>query len=101
MPHLICYLRGGDPATHNRAGASIAANPLAGLRDRASGGDILGLKWTDVDLDHGIITLFMQKTGDSIEIPTLPMVSELLSHMKRVAGKSAYIFTNPKTGEKG
>jgi integrase len=48
-------------------------------------GDILGLRWTDIDLDRGIITLYMQKTREPIEIPMLPMVMDLLRRMENEA----------------
>jgi integrase len=63
-------------------------------------GDILGLSWSNVDLARGTITLFMQKTGESIELPMLPMVKDVLLRMKQAAGDSAYVFTNPQSGKK-
>jgi integrase len=48
-------------------------------------GDILGLRWADIDLDRGIIALYMQKTGEPIEIPMLPMVMDLLRRMEKEA----------------
>lgn len=55
-------------------------------------GDILGLRWSDIDLDREIITLYMQKTGEPIEIPMLPMVRELLLRLRTGAPDSTYIF---------
>jgi len=63
-------------------------------------GDILGLRWSDVDLDRGIISVSMQKTGDPIEIPLIPMLKDLLGHMRLSAGLSQFIFSlNPKKGK--
>ena len=61
-------------------------------------GDILGLRWRDVDLDRGIISIQMQKTGESIEIPLIPMLRDLLEQMKLRAGLSQYVFS---LGSKG
>jgi integrase len=61
----------------------------AGLRK----GDILGLKWTDVDLERGIISIQMQKTGEPIEIPLIPMIRDLLRQMKSRAGGSLFVFS--------
>ena len=56
-------------------------------------GDILALQWRDIDLEHGIITLTMQKTEDAIRIPMLPMVREVLERMRTQAKGSPYIFS--------
>jgi integrase len=56
-------------------------------------GDILALRWEDIDFDRGIITLYMQKTGEPIEIPMLPMVREILERIKARGNDSPFIFT--------
>ena len=63
-------------------------------------GDILGLKWTDVDLDRGIISIQMQKTGEPIEIPLIPMVRDLLKQMKFQAGASQFVFSLGSLGQR-
>ena len=57
-------------------------------------GDILGLKWKDVDLDRGIISLVMQKTGEIVEIPLLLLLREILAQMKKSSSGSEYVFTS-------
>jgi len=55
-------------------------------------GDLLGLRWKDIDFDHGIITVYMQKTESFIEIPMLPMIRRLLENMK-IKSNSEYVLT--------
>ncbi len=55
--------------------------------------DILGLRWNQISFEHGVITLFMQKTGEAIEIPMLPMVRDVLWSIKGNAGNSPFVFT--------
>jgi len=62
-------------------------------------GDILGLKWTDVDLERGIISIQMQKTGEPIEIPLIPMIRELLRQMKSQAASSLFVFSLGTSGQ--
>jgi len=62
-------------------------------------GDILALRWNDIDFEHNVITLFMQKTEEGIEIPMLPMVREILWRLHGTAGESPFIFTST-AGEK-
>jgi integrase len=62
-------------------------------------GDILGLKWADVDLDRGIISIQMQKTGEPIEIPLIPMIRDLLGEMKSRAASSLFVFSLGPSGQ--
>ena len=63
-------------------------------------GDILGLRWRDVDLDRGIISIQMQKTGEPIEIPLIPMLRDLLEQMKFGAGLSQFVFSLGSRGKR-
>ena len=83
----------GASAPHLRAILAVAFG--TGLRK----GDILGLKWTDVDLERGIISIQMQKTGEPIEIPLIPMVRDLLNDMKSQASRSLFVFTLGPSGQ--
>jgi integrase len=73
-------------APHLRPILAVAVG--TGLRK----GDILGLRWNDVDFGHGVITLYMQKTEEGIEVPMLPMVREVLWRLKATAGESPLVF---------
>ena len=63
-------------------------------------GDILGLRWDDVDLDRGIISLRMQKTGEYLEIPLIPMIRDLLQGIKSRASASLFVFPCPSSGQR-
>jgi integrase len=63
-------------------------------------GDILGLRWEDVDLDRGIISIQMQKTGKSVEIPLIPMIRDLLQGMKSRASASPFVFPRGVSGQR-
>lgn len=63
-------------------------------------GDILQLKWQDVDLDRGVISIQMQKTEDSLEIPLIPMLRDILVKMKAQSGLSQYVFSLGIKGER-
>jgi integrase len=62
-------------------------------------GDILGLKWIDVDLERGIISIQMQKTGEPIEIPLIPLIRDLLRKMKSQAASSPFVFSLGSSGQ--
>ena len=74
-------------APHFRPILAVAVG--TGLRK----GDLLGLRWNQVDFDHNVIALFMQKTEEGIVIPMLPMVREVLWRLKATAGDSPFVFT--------
>lgn len=80
-------------APHLRSILAVAFG--TGLRK----GDILGLRWRDVDLDRGIISIQMQKTGEPIEIPLIPMLRDLLRQMKLRAGLSQFVFSLGSSGQ--
>jgi len=62
-------------------------------------GDILGLKWKDLDLGRSIISIQMQKTGEPLEIPLIPMLRVLLEQMKLQAGPSQFVFSLGSKGQ--
>ncbi len=84
----------GAAAPHLRLILALAFG--TGLRK----GDILGLKWRDIDLDRGIISIQMQKTGEPIEIPLIPMLRDLLGQMRLRAGLSQFVFSLGSRGER-
>jgi len=63
-------------------------------------GDILSLRWDDVDLDRSIISVQMQKTGESVEIPLIPMIRDLLQGMKSRASASPFVFPRGLSGQR-
>jgi len=62
-------------------------------------GDILRLKWKDVDLDRSIISIQMQKTGEPVEIPLIPVIRDLLLQMKSRACGSLFVFSLGLSGQ--
>ena len=58
-------------------------------------GDCCELKWQDVDLKHGFITVKTAKTGQKVDIPIFPLLKEELERTRK--GSSPYCF--PKQAE--
>ncbi len=61
-------------------------------------GEILGLRWEQVDLKHGFILLEVTKNGKRREIPIDNTLAEEFNSMPRGL-ESVYVFTDPRTGE--
>lgn len=59
-------------------------------------GEILNLKWTNIDFDFGFIELLDTKSGKARKIP---LSSTLKKEFDNIEKKSEYIFINPKTNE--
>lgn len=57
-------------------------------------GEILGLKWSNIDFLQGFIELLETKTNKSRKIPISAVLKEAISSIDRI---SEYVFTNPKT----
>jgi integrase len=62
-------------------------------------GEILNLEWSHVGLKAGYITATKTKTGKDRNIPLTPTLMAELSELQ-AAAKSAYVFTNPETGDR-
>jgi integrase len=62
-------------------------------------GEILNLKWDNVDLKHDFILLDMTKNGERREIPINSTLKETLSRMIRRVNVP-YVFISNKTGER-
>jgi integrase len=55
-------------------------------------GDCCLLKWTDVDLKAGFLSVETAKTGERVDIPIFPMLAEELNRAKARADKSEFCF---------
>jgi integrase len=55
-------------------------------------GDCCLLKWADVDLKAGFLSVETAKTGERVDIPIFPMLAEELNRAKAKAGKSEFCF---------
>jgi len=62
-------------------------------------GEILKLKWKDVDLDEGEIKVTESKSGKARILPVNSTLRGLLLGLKSQNGQSEYVFENPKTGK--
>jgi len=58
-------------------------------------GEILGLRWADIDFERGSIFLKKTKSGKPRRIPLDPVVAGVLQEIERT---SEYVFLNSKTG---
>ena len=61
-------------------------------------GEILNLKWEQVDVKHGFILLEITKNGERREIPIDNTLMIMFNSMSRGL-ESVYVFTDPRTGE--
>jgi len=61
-------------------------------------GEILNLKWEQVDVKHGFILLEITKNGERREIPIDNTLTMMFNNMPRGL-ESVYVFTDPRTGE--
>jgi integrase len=64
----------------------ITAGACTGLRR----GDLCRLKWTDVDLTDGMVSVKTSKTGECVEVPIFAPLRSVLDGRK--GNKSAYVF---------
>lgn len=55
-------------------------------------GDCCLLKWADVDLKTGFLSVETAKTGERVDIPIFPMLAEELNRAKAKTGKSEFCF---------
>ena len=60
-------------------------------------GDCCLLKWDDVDLDAGFLTVKTAKTGEMVDIPIFPMLREELQRAKALTAGQEYCF--PRAAE--
>ena len=55
-------------------------------------GDCCLLKWDDVDLKAGFITVKTAKTGETVDIPVFPMLREELERARAATGGKGFCF---------
>ena len=58
-------------------------------------GEILTLKWSNIDFEFGFIELLQTKSGKARKIPISDKLRKVLESIDRV---SEYVFINPDTG---
>jgi len=60
-------------------------------------GELLKLRWSNVDFDLNAINFTETKTDKDRSVPMDPIVQEALLELRDRAGDSEYVFTNPDT----
>jgi integrase len=85
-PRLLEAVRTGHKAKHLEAIILTALN--TGMRK----GEILNLKWSNVDFKNGVITVEKTKNDDIRKIPMNQKLTEILEGVKKVS-KSDYVFS--------
>jgi integrase len=61
-------------------------------------GELLKLRWSNVDFDLNAINFTETKTNRDRSVPMEPIVQEPLLDLRDQAGDAEYVFTNPDTG---
>jgi len=67
---------------------------LMALTTGARKGELLGLKWSDIDFDRSEATVGVTKNGDPRVLPLVPAVLEELAKFK--AGPTVFVFESPR-----
>jgi integrase len=65
---------------------------LTGMCTAMRRGDCCMLRWADVDLKAGFLSVETAKTGERVDIPIFPMLAEELHRAKAKAGESEFCF---------
>ncbi len=60
-------------------------------------GEVLNLKWENVDFETKEITIVETKDDEDRVVPMNPILFDLLMTLKSQDGNSEYVFTNPRT----
>jgi integrase len=96
-PHSRERILTADESRRLIAAASPALRPvlIVALNTGMRRGEILSLRWKDVDFVKGLILIVDSKSGKSRTVPMNALIFETLSAMRRAEG---YIFDNPETG---
>ena len=59
-------------------------------------GEILNLKWENIDMEQNFIELLETKSGKARKIPISPTLNNVFKNIKRT---SEFVFVNPKTNQ--
>ena len=70
---------------------------LTALHSGMRRGEILGLRWYQVDLVKRLIRVEKTKSGKNRIVPINAVLHEELGRLQRLAGRSENVFSNPKT----
>lgn len=102
---IVRFKPGGDKERFEQTATAFAATPVSRLflmlaLTGARVGEILALKWDDVDLERGRLTIRAQKTGMTRILPLMgapegdvaPGLVDLLRRWKLEAGEREYVM---------
>ena len=73
---------------------------LVALHTGMRKGEVLKLKWENVDFERREITIVETKDDEDRVVPMNPLLFNLLLMLKSQDGKGEYVFTNPTTGKR-
>jgi integrase len=80
----------------NVAGPALRPIIIAALGTGMRRGEILALKWADLDFIRGLISITMSKSGKGRKIPMSGAVAEVLSAVPR---RCEFVFMNGEPGQ--
>jgi len=86
--------------TDRRASVPKTSRDGGNLR-RPRRGELLKLRWSNVDLGLNLVNFTETKTNRDRAVPMEPIVREVLLELNEQSGNAEYVFTNPDTGERG
>ena len=81
-----------DAAGDARLEALVRLALYTGMRE----GELMGLRWSDVDLGRGLASLARTKSGHARSVALSRPAVNLLSELRKVRSLSPYVFAKPK-----
>lgn len=73
---------------------------LVALHTGMRKGEVLKLKWENVDFERQEIIIVETKDDEDRVVPMNPLLFNVLLMLKSKGGEDEYVFTNPKTGKR-
>jgi integrase len=66
-------------------------------------GEILGMRWDELDLEKKVWTLAPDRTKNETVhlVPLTPLAAELIEEMRLLSGSSEYVFASPRAARSG
>jgi integrase len=86
------------PNPTRRSPVPLRGIVLACYYTMARTGNVLALRWEDVDLDRGEITFRRTKTGRRLVVPMRAALAEYLASVHPGPGAAGYLWPSPRTG---
>jgi integrase len=86
------------PNPTRRSPVPLRGIVLACYYTMARTGNVLALRWEDVDLERGEITFRRTKTGRRLVVPMRAALAEYLAGISPGPGATGYLWPSPRTG---